>query len=294
VLLVHLGKLVPRGLAILAFALLVIFVFYLFVHFMSEAVAALPKVAEKAVPMVVEFANKHGLDLPFSDSESLKTFTLDFIREQTAEVAKFAKITTTEFLYLIIGLVIACGIFANGKLDLGEASYRIANNSYSRFTARLSERFQAVFESFHTVMGAQLVISTINTFFTGLFVVGLSIAGTPLPYSFVIVMLTFLCGILPIVGNLISNTVIFSVALTQSPKLAIAALLYLIALHKFEYFLNSKIIGGRIKNPMWLTLIGLVVGERIMGIPGMILTPVVLHLVKSEAGAIEVRPDGAV
>ena len=54
---------------------------------------------------------------------------------------------------------------------------------------------------------------------------------------------------------------------------ALAALAFLVLLHKLEYFLNSKIIGDRIKNPVWLTLIALIVGERFMGIPGMILAP---------------------
>jgi len=56
-----------------------------------------------------------------------------------------------------------------------------------------------------------------------------------------------------------------------------------VLIHKLEYFLNSKIIGDRIKNPMWLTLVGLVLGEKLMGIPGMILAPVVLHYIKVEA-----------
>jgi predicted PurR-regulated permease PerM len=34
---------------------------------------------------------------------------------------------------------------------------------------------------------------------------------------------------------------------------------------------------------MWLTLLGLVLGEKLMGIPGMILAPVVLHFIKVEA-----------
>ena len=34
---------------------------------------------------------------------------------------------------------------------------------------------------------------------------------------------------------------------------------------------------------MWLTLIGIVLGEKLMGIPGMILAPVVLHYIKAEA-----------
>ena len=43
---------------------------------------------------------------------------------------------------------------------------------------------------------------------------------------------------------------------------AIAALVFLVLLHKLEYFLNSKIIGDRIKNPVWLTLLALIIGER--------------------------------
>ena len=98
-----------------------------------------------------------------------------------------------------------------------------------------------------------------------------------------IIVLTFLCGLLPIIGNIISNTLIVAVSFTISPNMALIALIFLIAIHKLEYFLNSKIIGDRIKNPMWLTLIGLVLGEKLMGIPGMILAPVVLHYIKVEA-----------
>jgi predicted PurR-regulated permease PerM len=47
---------------------------------------------------------------------------------------------------------------------------------------------------------------------------------------------------------------------------------------------------------MWLTMLGLIVGERVMGIPGLILAPVVLHFIKIEASQIEVtepRPQSA-
>jgi len=102
-----------------------------------------------------------------------------------------------------------------------------------------------------------------------------------------------LCGLLPIIGNLISNTLIMGVGLTISPKMALIALVYLVLIHKLEYFLNSKIIGDRIKSPMWLTLIGIVLGERLMGISGMILAPVVLHYIKVEASKNKLREDDA-
>jgi len=136
-------------------------------------------------------------------------------------------------------------------------------------------------------MGAQLLISGINTLLTAIFVLAVS-----LKYRTLVVGLTFLCGLLPIVGNLISNSVIVGIAITISPRIAIAALIFLVVLHKLEYFLNSKIIGDRIKNPVWLTLLALIIGERFMGIPGMILAPVVLNYIKVEASRLQ-PPDAA-
>jgi predicted PurR-regulated permease PerM len=106
----------------------------------------------------------------------------------------------------------------------------------------------------------------------------------------VITVLTFACGLLPIVGNLISNTLILSVAFTISPRDALIALIFLVVIHKLEYFLNSKIIGDRIRNPMWLTLLALILGEKLMGIPGIILAPVVLHYVKTEVSRNRISP----
>jgi predicted PurR-regulated permease PerM len=82
--------------------------------------------------------------------------------------------------------------------------------------------------------------------------------------------------------------VIVALSFRISPQLAIASLTFLVVLHKLEYFLNSKIIGDRIKNPVWLTLLALIIGERLMGIPGMILAPVVLNFIKVEASKIEI------
>jgi predicted PurR-regulated permease PerM len=132
-------------------------------------------------------------------------------------------------------------------------------------------------------MGAQIIISSINTFLTAIFVLSVQ-----LPYAAVIIAVTFLCGLLPIIGNILSNTVTVVIAFTVSPKMALVALAFLVVVHKLEYFLNSKIIGDRIKNPVWLTLIALIIGERLMGIPGMILAPVVLHFLKVEASSIKV------
>lgn len=53
------------------------------------------------------------------------------------------------------------------------------------------------------------------------------------------------------VGNIIFNTVITIVALSVSFYVAAVALLYLVATHKLEYFLNARIVGGEIRARAW-------------------------------------------
>jgi predicted PurR-regulated permease PerM len=270
--------------AVLMFLVVVAAVFYGSVFFAREALQILPSLAENSIPKMIEYARAHHVELPFTDLEGLKFTAVTTLKEELEYVARFAEMATKESVFLIIGLVVAISIFLNGKLDLNQGRYTLQNNLYSHICEQISARFISLFNSFETVMGAQLIISAINTTFTAIFVLAVG-----LPYSKLVIIITFVVGLLPIVGNLISNTIICSVALMHSPQLAGWALLYLVVLHKFEYFLNSKIIGGRIKNPMWLTLLGLLVGERFMGIPGMILAPVLLHFVKTECSQISVK-----
>src|SRR5262245_10441012 len=272
-----------RWFAVGLFVLVVLAIFYGFVSFATNAVEAFPKIADKAIRSVIDFAQQRGIELPFTDRESLKALALETIKDELRFVGNFAKVASKQFLFVVIGLVVAVSLFVNSRLDLGRDKYQLKNNLYSLASDEIIERFKSFYSSFETVMGAQLIISAINTILTTIFIL---LAG--LPHAAVVVVVTFLCGLLPIIGNIISNTVIVGIAFTVSPKMALLALFFLVVIHKLEYFLNSKIIGDRIKNPVWLTLLGLILGERLMGIPGMILAPVVLNYLKVEASKIEV------
>lgn len=281
-----LSYLTPRGrrwLGLLLFLLLVLVLFYGFASFLEQAVVLLPGIVAESLPRLANYARSYGIELPFQDIASLKGVAVDELSHQLGYLANFAKFATKEFLFVLIGIVIACAIYIDGRIDLDAGNYALGNNAYAILAEHISRRFRALYTSFATVMGAQLIISFINTVFTAIFVFTIG-----LPYAALVTAITFLAGLLPIVGNLISNTIIVFIGATVSPQLAISALLFLIVLHKAEYFLNSKIIGGRIKNPMWLTLLGLLLGERLMGIPGMVLAPVVLHYVKAELSRVEV------
>jgi predicted PurR-regulated permease PerM len=179
------------------------------------------------------------------------------------------------------------GVFLNPSFEAKRVHGHVRPNLYTFYTAQIRERFSWLYRSFEIVMGAQIIIAAINATLTAFFVFGFR-----LPYAELIVILTFICGLLPIVGNLITNTIIIGVAFTKSPQLALYALIFLVGIHKLEYFLNSRIIGSRIDHPMWLTLLALVIGERLMGISGLILAPVVISFIKVEMKKVELSEDG--
>jgi predicted PurR-regulated permease PerM len=278
-----------RWVAVGLFAILLSGITYALVHFVWQSIVTLPAIAEKAVPSFIEWAKQWNVQLPFTDFDSLKKLILESIREHTQDLqdfkafATFAKTFSAKAIAIIIGAVVAASIFLNSKLDLDEGRHLVTNNLYSLICRELSLRFRALYQSFATVMGAQLIISGINTTLTSIFLFTVK-----LPYSPLVIGVTFVCGLLPVIGNLISNTVIVGIAFTVSPQMALAALVFLVVIHKLEYFLNSKIIGDRIKNPVWLTLVGLIIGERLMGIPGMILAPVILNYIKVEMSRIAI------
>jgi predicted PurR-regulated permease PerM len=275
-----------KWVALILFGVLVAGIAAAAIYFTRAAIHALPNVAETSIPSASAWAQKRQIELPFTDFESLKQAVIDTLRQEAnylRNVANFAKSATTTIVFSILGIVAAGSLFYKTGLDPYRGTHRVKNNLYSIVCNEVSTRFRDFYRSFATVMGAQLTISLINTALTAIFLVAVRMPHTPL-----LIAVTFLCGLVPIVGNLVSNTVIVFVALTVSPKLAIGALVFLIAIHKLEYLLNSKIIGERINNPVWLTLVALIIGERLMGIPGLILAPVVLNYLRVEMLTIEV------
>ena len=125
------------------------------------------------------------------------------------------------------------------------------------------------------MVSAQVRISLVNTVLTALFLLlVLPMLGYHMPLSVALVVITFVAGLLPIVGNLISNTAITLVALTISPWLAVAALLFLIGIHKLEYFINAKIMGHKLRVRTYELLAIMLLMESAFGIGGLVAAPV--------------------
>jgi predicted PurR-regulated permease PerM len=274
-----------KWLALFLFVLLVVGIATAAAFFTREAIRALPDVAGTSIPSASAWAQKRQIELPFTDFESLRAAVIRAVKEEASylqSVAHFAGNTVSALVFSLIAIVAAASLFLTAGFGPQHGAPGGNTNLYSVVTRELATRFRDFYQSFATVIGAQLTISLINTALTGVFLIAVRLPQAPL-----LMAVTFLCGLVPIFGNLISNTIIVFVALTVSLKLAIAAFIFLVIIHKLEYVLNSKIIGGRIRNPVWLTLIALVIGERLMGIPGLILAPVVLNYLRVEMRKIQ-------
>jgi predicted PurR-regulated permease PerM len=267
-----------QNFAVVLYVIVVAAAAYGLIHFSRQAYVTLPKIADETIPKIVDYAQSHNIELPFSDYDSLKAIAVERIKEGFSHIGHYAHSVFLQLLMLSIGVVVALSLFLNVRWGEDEETRSCEDSIYATVVRELARRFDSFYSSFSKVIGAQIVISAVNAALTAVFIIW-----NDFPNKLVLIGLTFLCGLLPIIGNLISNVLIVGVGFAISPRMALISLIFLIAIHKLEYFLNSKIIGDRIKNPMWLTLIGIILGETLMGIPGMILAPVVLHYIKVEA-----------
>ncbi|AFI88934.1 MULTISPECIES: AI-2E family transporter [Pectobacterium] len=149
--------------------------------------------------------------------------------------------------------------------------------------AELLRRVSLLSASFRNIVFAQVKISAVNTVLSAIFILGaLPLFGVHLPFAKTLVVLTFVFGLLPVIGNLISNSIVFLSGLSLSLPIALVALVYLMLIHKFEYFLNAQIVGTRIKAHAWEILLAMLVFEAAFGLSGVIAAPIYYAYLKSE------------
>ena len=82
-------------------------------YFSRQAYITAPKIAESTIPAVVEYAEKKGVELPFSDYASLKAVAISEVQEDVANVGRRVRAAAFQMVLLVIGLVVATGLFLN-------------------------------------------------------------------------------------------------------------------------------------------------------------------------------------
>ena len=215
-----------------------------------------------------------GAWLPQGDESMIRASLVEWLRAHALEIRKYSGNAGHVLLYILIGFII--GSF----IALREAS---PVHSLAPLALAMCERVSRLAEAFRRVVFAQIRISALNAMLTAIYlIIVLPALGVNLPFTKTMVIVTFIVGLLPVLGNLISNTVIVIISLSHSVQVALGSLAFLVLIHKLEYFVNARIIGGRIKARAWELLIAMIVMEAAFGVQGVIAAPIYYAYVKKE------------
>lgn len=209
-----------------------------------------------------------------ADAEALRVALADWLHNHTGMLPIAGRELARMLAHLLIGMV------AGALLALRTPALTTAQGPVTQAIAASAARMSS---AFRRVVFAQAWIAGINTVFTAAYLIlALPLLGIHLPLVKTLIAVTFIAGLIPILGNLISNTVIVLVSLSHSLPIAAASLGFLMVIHKLEYFLNARIVGSHIRAQAWELLIAMLVMEATFGIAGLVAAPIYYAYFKDE------------
>ena len=209
----------------------------------------------------------------------LKTISVEWLRQHAAALQSAGREAGHLVLQIIVGMVVGAMVSLHEACPIHE---------YKPLAGSLIVRLTHFGDAFRGVVFAQVRISALNTVFTAVYLaVVLPLMGVHLPLTKTMIAFTFVAGMLPVIGNLISNTVIVIISLSHSFAIVMASLVFLIVIHKLEYFLNARIVGSQIKSAAWELLIAMLVMESAFGLAGVVAAPIYYAFIKNELLAKE-------
>lgn len=266
-------------LAVLVFGLVIGAVVGIAAFFQSDA-GSLPALFQKMADIIEGSRTKlppwlaEHLPDSLSSGDDVKAAISHWLRNHAAEVQLFGKQAGRAVAHVLIGMIIGAIVSLHEALPA----------THTRPLAlALTERARRLGDAFRRIVFAQVRISGINTAFTALYLVGLlPLLGVDLPLTKALIVITFVAGLLPVLGNLISNTIIVVVSLSHSPEAALGSLAFLIVIHKLEYFLNARIVGSRIHAHAWELLLAMLTMEAAFGVAGVMAAPIYYAYLKDE------------
>ena len=107
----------------------------------------------------------NNIRLPFTNFDTLKDEITKSVTAGTKSLgafADFARGATAQFIYLIVGVVVALGLFINPALEMDRPARGHQNNLYTACCREINERFSNFYGSFEMIMKAQVIISAID------------------------------------------------------------------------------------------------------------------------------------
>jgi len=241
---------------------------------------SVPDLLAKMAEILESFRNllpAQYADLLPSGVDEIRSMAATYLRGHGAELQGRGAHVGVALVHILVGLIIGAMVAVRDHRP---------DASHGPLAVRLGEHVGRLATAFRRVVFAQVRISAINTAITAIYLLGvLPLFNVHLPFTKTLLLLTFVFGLLPVIGNLLSNTAIVIISLGQSLPLALGSLIFLVSVHKLEYFLNARIAGSRVNACAWEMLVAMVSFEAVFGIAGLVAAPVFYAWIKSELRA---------
>jgi predicted PurR-regulated permease PerM len=242
----------------------------------DSVVLLLEKMAEEVDTVITHLPPWAAGYLPANAGE-IEAAAADWLRQHAGQLQQIGQDVGRVLAHALFGMIIGGMVALTSELHQGERK---------PFAKALATRAAHLGVAFRRVVFAQVRISALNTILTAIYLlVILPAIGIQMPLAKTMVAVTFVVGLLPVLGNLISNTIIVVISLSVSSLAAVGSLIFLVAIHKLEYFANARIIGSRIHARAWELLLAMLVMDAAFGIPGVIAAPVYYAYLKDELAA---------
>lgn len=211
-----------------------------------------------------------------TDAENFKAAVAGWLKTHAQTVRAAGGWLSVGLVHTIMGILLAVLVF------LRHVSHQ-DDEVRGPLAKQLFDKVSRFGQAFGQIAAAQIKISTVNTVLTAIYLlVVLPLFGKRLPFTTTLIALTFIAGLIPVLGNLISNTVITILSLGISVGTAIGSLTFLVLIHKLEYLINSRIVGGETDSQAWEILMAIIIGEAAFGAGGVVIAPIVYAFVKRE------------
>jgi predicted PurR-regulated permease PerM len=183
-------------------------------------------------------------------------------------------------IYALIGLILAV-VFLLERHEIGGWRSSLEPRT---LLGTLVRWFEYVAEAVSVTVQLQLIVASFNTIFTlpVLFILGI-------PDKPALMVLIFVSGLVPVIGNVISGAVLSAMAWISSGPVGVGVFLALtFVLHKVEaYYLNPRLTARHVKLPGFVLIISLIAWEHLLGFAGLFVSFPFLFIVGKIRGELK-------
>jgi predicted PurR-regulated permease PerM len=210
-----------------------------------------------------------------TDAETIKVGMVDWLKVHADTLKVAGSMFSVGLLHIVMGMLLAIVVFFRHVTHHDD-------HARGPLALYLTEKIDRFAHAFSRIASAQIKVSLFNTFIVSSYLLVLLLLGRPIPFMTTLIVITFILGLLPIVGNIVTNAVLVILSLGVSGGTAIVSLIFVVAISKLQYLLTSRMVGSEIDSQAWEILFAIIVGEAAFGIAGVVMAPIVYAFVKRE------------